>query len=270
MKLLNGWYAYFGRSFSTTHSQTMCFFLPDRSVQPTAKVEAFDPLCEVQSDKASVEITSPYDGVIKELLVQEGEVAKVGSGLCLIEVEEEVADDVDSFAVEPPELPTQAQRTISPSGGSSPNIGSGEAGVPASRSVHPLDPNYTQMARHVHEKNVLAAPSVRHFARQNGVDLSQLMPGSGNGGRVEKRDVEAFLTRASKSVSTVSTQQPVAEAEKDMVVELGRTRYGMWKAMVKVRTFFFLLVGHTNEAIIPELGNPSLWVHFFSTATLSD
>ena len=56
-------------------------------MQPSAGIQAFDALCEVQSDKASVEITSPFDGVVKELLVKEGEVAKVGQGLCTIEVD---------------------------------------------------------------------------------------------------------------------------------------------------------------------------------------
>jgi 2-oxoisovalerate dehydrogenase E2 component (dihydrolipoyl transacylase) len=75
--------------------QLLNILLCARSVKPTAKIQAFDSLCEVQSDKASVEITSPFEGVVQELLVQEGEVAKVGAGLCLIEVEEGVVD-VDS------------------------------------------------------------------------------------------------------------------------------------------------------------------------------
>jgi len=52
-----------------------------RSVKSRATVQAFDVLCEVQSNKASVEITSPFDGVLKEVLVKEGEIAKVGEVL---------------------------------------------------------------------------------------------------------------------------------------------------------------------------------------------
>ena len=65
-------------------------------MKPQASVQAFDTLLEVQSDKASVEITSPFEGTVKELLVQEGEIAKVGSGLCLIETEEEGTDGQES------------------------------------------------------------------------------------------------------------------------------------------------------------------------------
>lgn len=47
-------------------------------VQPGAKIEEFDPICEVQSDKASVDITSRYNGVIKALHYEVGQMALVG------------------------------------------------------------------------------------------------------------------------------------------------------------------------------------------------
>ena len=75
--------------------------------------------------------------------------------------------------------------------------------------------------------DVLATPSVRHFARQKGVDLSLLAPGSGKGGRIEKRDVDTFL---SGPIRATGAAEPPATTVDDLVVELGRTRYGMWKA----------------------------------------
>lgn len=68
------------------------------SVAPRTTVSAFDPLCKVQSDKASMEITSPFDGVVKELLVQEDQVAKVGQRLCTIEVDEEAVEGVEELS----------------------------------------------------------------------------------------------------------------------------------------------------------------------------
>lgn len=47
-------------------------------VQPGSKIEEFDPICEVQSDKASVEITSRYDGVVKAIHYAVGDMALVG------------------------------------------------------------------------------------------------------------------------------------------------------------------------------------------------
>jgi hypothetical protein len=58
------------------------------------------PLCE---DKASVEITSPYAGLLKETLVKEGQVAKVGQGLCITEVDEEVFYSSDLLISESPD-----------------------------------------------------------------------------------------------------------------------------------------------------------------------
>ncbi|KAG5650716.1 hypothetical protein H0H81_011263 [Sphagnurus paluster] len=200
------------------------------SIQPNARIQAFDPLCEVQSDKASVEITSPFDGVVTQLLVQEGEVAKVGSGLCLIEVEEDVGDAVEPAKAEPAPAPTEAATPAAPV-------------AEADRRLHPMDPKFTPGAA----DNVLAAPSVRHFARQQGVDLAKLMPGTGKGGRIEKRDVEAYLAKGSQAepAQTSQAQVPTVQ-EQDVVVELGRTRYGMWKAMEKVRVLACMNFVHSN------------------------
>ncbi|KAF5376862.1 hypothetical protein D9615_007287 [Tricholomella constricta] len=206
------------------------------SVQPAAKISAFDPLCEVQSDKASVEITSPFDGIIKELLVQEGEVAKVGAGLCLIEVDEEAVDGVEEPAAEAT-APTPAPAPASqPEAATTPPAAAVERKPEAERRLHPLDPNFTPTSTATGAgENVFAAPSVRHFARQKGVDLARLAPGSGKGGRIEKSDVEAHLVRPAAPPTT--QQQPLmaaaADLGQDVVVELGRTRYGMWKAMEK-------------------------------------
>jgi pyruvate/2-oxoglutarate dehydrogenase complex dihydrolipoamide acyltransferase (E2) component len=54
-------------------------------IKPGDQVKIFDQLCEVQSDKATVEITSRYDGVVKSLLHQEGAIVKVGDILIDIE-----------------------------------------------------------------------------------------------------------------------------------------------------------------------------------------
>ena len=202
-------------------------------MKPLASVQAFDLLCEVQSDKASVEITSPFDGIVKELLVQEGELAKVGEGLCLIETDEDIpANSAELAPVEPvalaadkPAEPTSLEEILEPT---EQEEGSHEEPV-NTRRLHPLDPNYTPETVSTASSNVLATPSVRHFSRQKGVDLGKLAPGTGKGGRIEKKDVEAYLASG-----TVGGETKVEDG-KDVVVELGRTRYGMWKTMVKVR-----------------------------------
>ncbi|KAG9310500.1 hypothetical protein JVU11DRAFT_9646 [Chiua virens] len=206
------------------------------SIKPQSQVESFDALCEVQSDKASVEITSPYDGVVKQLLVQEGEIAKVGAGLCLIEVEQ---DDDQAHG----SLPSESSHTPPPEGSQDPagkvdgNLergqgdGDAEVSIPRTGNKHPLDPTNTASTSFASSTSdhALATPSVRHFARQHGIDISSLAPGSGRDGRVEKGDVEVFVARGRSAPG----RQVVQPEDKDVVVELGRTRYGMWKAMTQ-------------------------------------
>jgi len=198
-----------------------------RNVKPLASIQAFDPLLEVQSDKASVEITSPFDGIVKELLVKEGEIAKVGERLCLIEVEEE--DTTTTIEAQPSpqkEVPPPISKTAS-------------SPAPSQREEkrkHPLDPSNVSRAPS-DDSHVLATPSVRHFARQRGItDLSPLFPGSGQDGRLERQDIEAYLASTTSQAATPRSAR-VSEAPDtlgmDQVIELGRTRYAMWKSMTK-------------------------------------
>lgn len=207
------------------------------NVKELGTIQSFDPLCEVQSDKASVEITSPFDGVVKEILVKEGEVAKVGQGLCVIEVDEELLDSGSAEQMEPASSSAPApiisnSKFVEDAASQAEQI-SEELSAP--RRPHPMDPNYSLPSTpNVNPENVLAKPSVRHYARQSKVDLSHLLSGSGRDGRIEKKDIDAFLSQQASSVSAnCGSAAPQAQAEEDVIVELGRTRYGMWKAMTQ-------------------------------------
>ncbi|KAI0285516.1 2-oxoacid dehydrogenases acyltransferase-domain-containing protein [Russula brevipes] len=215
------------------------------NVSPQSSIGIFEPLCEVQSDKASVEITSPYDGTVKEILVQEGQIAKVGEDLCVIEVVDEGApdpsdtptsDSLDPSTNEglPPPAPPQEPKnapSVSKSGGAQTQSDK----HPVARRPHPHDPNApptpSEPSVSTTSADVLALPAVRHFARENGVDITLLAPGSGKNGRVERADVERYLASGASAAAAAPPSPPAAEG--DVVVELGRTRYGMWKAMEK-------------------------------------
>ncbi|PIL30795.1 hypothetical protein GSI_06963 [Ganoderma sinense ZZ0214-1] len=210
------------------------------NIKPSTPVNTFDPLCEVQSDKASVDITSPYDGIVKELFVEEGAVAKVGQDLCTIEVADDSSAHSESDASHPE--PSHAAPSGSPEDtqpfAPPPDVLSlqlSEPAVPA-RRPHPLDPNVPQQTGTplTFTRDVLATPSVRHYAREHSVDINKLAPGSGKDGRIEKRDVDAFLKGALTQAAQPQFAQPVAHhVAHDVTVELSRTRFNMWKAMEK-------------------------------------
>ncbi|KAF8338320.1 2-oxoacid dehydrogenases acyltransferase-domain-containing protein [Cantharellus anzutake] len=224
------------------------------SIRPNAKVEAFDALCEVQSDKASVEITSPFSGTVKQLLVQEGEIAKVGQGLCIIEVDEDGVDDstssdpvarehVDTISV------TTDTNDASPSSDYSQPSPAIEEPLVRPRRHHPLDPSKppsspSKLSSHPQiisslsthfapAPNTLAAPSVRHLARKSGIEDISVIKGTGRNGRIEKVDVERYLSQGIEKVNAFPTAGASPASGQVQMLELGRTRWAMYKAMTK-------------------------------------
>jgi pyruvate/2-oxoglutarate dehydrogenase complex dihydrolipoamide acyltransferase (E2) component len=115
-----------------------------------------DPLVEIQTDKATVEIPSPYAGAVLRILVAEGDVAPVGTELVVIgEPGEELAAPV-----------AEAPSGSEPQGEKAP----ADDGAPPGR--------------------VAATPLVRKIAEELGVDLASVS-GSGPGGRITEDDVRA-------------------------------------------------------------------------------
>ncbi len=145
-----------------------------RFVKPGDKVEQFAKVCEVQSDKAAVEITSRFDGTVKDLKYAVGQVAKVGSPLMDIEVEEEgetlkVAAPVKTQP-EPPAMDSPVK----------------------SAPLSPVSFTASGPSHNESKGDTLATPAVRRVAKEFGVNLN-LVTGSGPQGRVLKGDVLDFI-----------------------------------------------------------------------------
>ncbi|KAF9236276.1 hypothetical protein BU15DRAFT_77120 [Melanogaster broomeanus] len=156
------------------------------------------------------------NGVVKQLLIQEGEVAKVGAGICLIEAEEEEEDHISlsktKTSIESP-APSQSEGPPVDNIVSITEVPREHTSAP--RKKHPLDPTNDAISTSPRTDNSLAIYTLRN----------------GRDGRVVKTDVEAFIARGSVRDEPMSLS--VQAEEKDAVVELGRTRYGMWKAMTQ-------------------------------------
>jgi 2-oxoisovalerate dehydrogenase E2 component (dihydrolipoyl transacylase) len=145
----------------------------------------FDKICEVQSDKASVEITSRYSGKIKKLHYQANDMARVGQPLVDIDVEEG-----DAVAIE------GDQPSLSEPVPTTPPTSTPDSSQAVAPSTPPQkDPSILG----------LATPAVRRVARENAIDITQIQ-GSGKNGRVLKEDVFAFVTNGNASGTSTSIQ----------------------------------------------------------------
>jgi 2-oxoisovalerate dehydrogenase E2 component (dihydrolipoyl transacylase) len=157
------------------HILVTCINQCFRFVEPGTEVMEFDKICEVQSDKASVEITSRFTGVIKKLHYQANDMARVGQPLVDIDV-----DDGDTAAMESsdPEPKLTAPPTPTP-----------ETFTPATPpATPPKDAGILS----------LATPAVRRVAKENNIDITQIQ-GTGKNGRVLKEDVVAFVANGSSA-----------------------------------------------------------------------
>ena len=139
-------------------------------VKPGDTVKLDQPMVEVETDKALVEIPSPVSGHISDIRVQVGQVAKVGEVLVVFETHGEPSTN-DS--------------------GSSKSVTISPAAQTARVSSSSLS---TAEASPAPKKRVLAAPAVRKLAFELGVDLEQVTPSNPNG-RVSIENVQAYAER---------------------------------------------------------------------------
>ncbi|WP_042471483.1 dihydrolipoamide acetyltransferase family protein [Bacillus ndiopicus] len=156
-------------------------------------VKEDDILCEVQNDKAVVEIPSPVEGTVEEVLVAEGTVAVVGD--VLIRLDAPGYEDMKLKGDEHAEAKTEAQVQAT-----------AEAGQDVEKA--PVE----ETAKVEDNKRIIAMPSVRKYAREKGVDIRTVV-GSGKNGRVLKEDIEKFLAGGQEAVAEQ------AQAVEETVVE---------------------------------------------------
>ena len=137
-------------------------------------------LVDVMTDKATVDMTSPVDGVIKAIHGEVGAMMPVGSVLVEFEVENAGGEDPVAASVPSPAEP-EAQRRVVP-----PAI----AAAPAAQAARA--PREASIDRPV----PAASPSTRRRAKQAGIDLRDI-PSELGGGRITSHDLDAYLAHQS-------------------------------------------------------------------------
>ncbi len=142
------------------------------------------PILEIQTDKAVVEIPSPIDGVVKKIIAQPGTMANVGDLLVAIEPGGNAAVAPTKTSAPAKSPPVPAPRTIP---APEPTLSAAPA-APAKIGV--AGPG----------KRVLAAPAVRKLALEMGIDLAQV-PGTGPAGRIRLSDLKQFAAQPKPPVA---------------------------------------------------------------------
>ncbi|WP_433957684.1 dihydrolipoamide acetyltransferase family protein [Cytobacillus horneckiae] len=175
------------------------------------EVQEDDVLCEVQNDKAVVEIPSPVKGKVEEILVEEGTVATVGQVLITFDApgyedlkfkgdhEDEEQAKTEEKAAEKTEAQVQA---------------TGEAGQEVKKEEAPSQGEKAEgkvISQTETDSNIriIAMPSVRKYAREKGVDIKQVN-GSGKNGRIQKEDIDKYLDGGTETAEASTEQQDTA------------------------------------------------------------
>ncbi|MCS7195240.1 MAG: E3 binding domain-containing protein, partial [Meiothermus sp.] len=155
------------------------------------------PFVEVMTDKVTVELPSPYEGVLLQKLVKEGEVVPVHTPIALI------AEPGEAAALMPqtpaPSVQAQEERSIVEPGPVAEDDGASLSlfkpdGKPEQVKNPFTRPTPLQTTPAQPPRRVVAVPAARKLARELGLDIAQV-PGSGPGGRVRVEDVRAYAAK---------------------------------------------------------------------------
>ena len=241
-------------------------------------VSAEDPLLTMESDKASMDVPSPFGGIVKTVKIKAGDKVSQNDLILTMSVEGDETSSLEKTSNESSIPGTSVDATSSQKDSveitSSPetsevNANSGIRSIPEklvtdnAHSLTSVRPSPTQMLSD--QKNFLrahASPSIRKFARELGVDLSQVQ-GTGRKKRITQQDVQVFVKQVLASVSLGG--KPASGAGIPEMPEIDFSKFGSVKiqplSRIKKRTGVNLhrawlnvpIVTHHDEADITEL-----------------
>jgi 2-oxoglutarate dehydrogenase E2 component (dihydrolipoamide succinyltransferase) len=162
-------------------------------------IESEESVVEIATDKVDSEVPAPEDGIISKILVQEGEVAKVGQAIAIITTE----GGASNTATQTNESTVETTPSVA---------------APVANAATPAAPiaqsNYNDSER-------FYSPLVKNIASKEGISVSELdnLKGSGNNGRVTKADILDYIdNKGSAPQQTAPTQAPAApQAKPDAV-----------------------------------------------------
>lgn len=162
------------------------------------RVEADEPIVEIATDKVDSEVPAPEAGILLKRLVNEGDVVKVGQPIA------QVGSAAGASAA-----PAPAPAAAAPAPATN---GHAAAAKPVATPVSA--PAGTSPVERVGPSGKFYSPLVRNIAQSEGISLEELeaIQGSGQGGRVTKKDVLDYLPNRGTPAATSAAPAPVAPA----------------------------------------------------------
>ena len=167
------------------------------------RIEKYEPVVEVVTDKVTMEMPSPATGVLSAIVVAEGKTVPMGAVIAEIEVEGEEPEDQE-------EAPAAVPGTVP------------EASLTGTllKDVAPVGPTGSGGPLVTSDSGPRYSPAVRRLAAEHGVELSSVR-GTGIGGRVTRKDVEAHV--AGRAAETAASEAASADEERVPLTPVRRT-----------------------------------------------
>ncbi len=163
------------------------------------RVDKYEPLLEVDSDKVNTEVPSPVAGVLVEILVEPATTVPVGTGLCRI-------DETGGTGI-----PAIEPVGSVPGRNGSPDANGDRTGRAEPSHLMPVR-RKGEIADEMELLRVRSSPAVRRIAEEHGVDIAQIA-GSGIGGRVTRQDILAYLAQTAPATQPAEVgDEGLAEA----------------------------------------------------------
>lgn len=225
------------------------------------KLKKGESVVVVESDKADMDVETFYDGFLAAIMVEEGDVAPVGSAIALLaETEDEIAEaklkasnGANSTSSPSPPMPPSPSSSPPPPITTTPEVvlaSKPDSAIPLASSIHPASEG---------GKRVVASPYAKQLAKEYKIDLTPIV-GTGPMGRIVAKDVEAARGKsesapavavAAAPVSGLPPKQPVTTPAAATTIVPGTTvpfttmQSAVSKNMVESQTVPAFRVGYT-------------------------
>ena len=171
------------------------------------KVSMGEPLAEIDTDKATMEMQALGNGVLRKILINEGQSAPLGQLIAVIgEPDEDIAALLsEAPAPAPPPQPQPQDQKEADRPPSAPNVAAANAAPANGRQPQAVPSDSGRM---------IVSPLAARMAAEAGIDLRSLQ-GSGPGGRIIKRDIEAVISKPPAAPAPSYVQQAGASGYRD-------------------------------------------------------